>query len=104
MYVTSNNQLHLVAIEPYKIIAWPTPTSDILYVEIDTDTDARAQSITAFDIRLYNEQGNLLRQTTTARDSKAEFNLSNLPNGTYYLHVYDGISKTPEKRQIIVEH
>ena len=30
-------------------------------------------------------------------------NLSTLPVGIYYLHIYDGISSTPEIQQIMVE-
>ena len=32
------------------------------------------------------------------------FNVSALPNGVYYLHIYDGVNNTPEIQQIMVEH
>jgi hypothetical protein len=44
----------------------------------------------------------MVRQTTTA-SSAMQFNVSNLPVGIYYLHIYDGVSPTPEVQQIVVE-
>jgi hypothetical protein len=85
---------------------YPNPVSDILTVEIDTDayrSQQPAQASLIFDVRLYNWQGSLLRQTTT-QDSTVQFNVSNLPNGIYFLHIYDGTNKTPEIHQIIVQH
>ena len=29
---------------------------------------------------------------------------NSLPNGTYYLHIYDGVSEKPIMQQIVVEH
>ena len=57
----------------------------------------------AYDIRLYDSLGNLLRQAT-ATGGKIEFNVTNLPNGIYYLHIYDGVNEKPEMRQIVVQH
>ena len=56
----------------------------------------------SFDVRLYDGQGHLIRQTATKGDD-VRFNVSNLHNGIYYLHVYDGVSEKPEMQQIIVE-
>ena len=39
-----------------------------------------------YDIRLYDGQGNLLRKTS-AEDGMVQFNVSNLPDGNYYLHI-----------------
>lgn len=55
-----------------------------------------------YDIRLYDGQGNLLRQTS-AKDGTVQFNVSNLPDGIYYLHIYDGVSANPEIHQVVVE-
>ena len=49
------------------------------------------------------EKNNLLRQQKT-KGGTVEFNVSGLTDGVYYLHVYDGVSETPEMRQIVVEH
>jgi hypothetical protein len=80
------------------IIAYPNPTGSVLNVEID-----REAIFQTYDIRLYNGQGNLLRQAAS-QGEKVEFNVGSLPNGIYYLHVYDGINEKPEKRQIVVQH
>ena len=56
-----------------------------------------------FDLRLYDGQGNLLRQTKTM-DGKVQFNVSSLPDGTYYLHVYDGVNTKPDIKLIMVKH
>ena len=101
---------------PSIIKAYPNPVSDILTVEIDLEAVARAkaneQTITdgkqlklkdpVYDIRLYDGRGNLLRQATT-KGGAVEFNVSHLIVGVYYLHVYDGVSETPEMLQIVVE-
>jgi len=95
------------------IVFYPNPVADILYIEIDEEaftqfleqnnTDSKSLKISpTFDIRLYDGQGNLLRQATT-KGGSSQFNVSNLPNGIYYLHIYDGISDNIEIWQIMVE-
>jgi len=87
---------------------YPNPASNIVNIEIDTEKYENARNIRginmdpAFDIRLYDRQGNLVRNTTT-KSNKTQLNITGLPSGIYYLHVYDGISKTPEIKQIIVQ-
>lgn len=96
--------------------AYPNPASNILNVEIDQDAYANskvsAQKVTnvktlpstvTYDIRLYDNMGNMLRRTTT-KGGKVEFNVANLPNGIYVLHIYDGSGDKPDMRQIVVEH
>ena len=86
----------------------PNPTDGMLYIEIDADA-AQAMLLTAgkssltFDVRLYDGQGNLLLQQKT-KGGTVEFNVSSLPGGYYYLHVYDGVSSTPLMQQVVVEH
>jgi len=86
--------------------AYPNPVSDILHVIIGQQTIANAKTLNpnpTFDVRLYNAQGNLLRNTTS-KGENVEFNVSNLPNGIYYLHIDDGSSNRPEIQQIVVRH
>ncbi len=96
--------------------AYPNPASNILNVEIDQEAITQAKSMeqtttgakqisiqSTYDIRLYDGQGNLLRQKFT-KGGKVEFNVANLSNGIYYLHIYDGVNEKPEMRQIMVEH
>ena len=90
-------------------IFYPNPASGMVNIKIDTEryenaSNARGVNMDpTYDIRLYNGQGNLVRNTTTKSD-KTQLNLSGLPNGVYYLHVYDGISGKPEVKQIIVQN
>ena len=55
-----------------------------------------------YDIRLYDGLGNLLRQTTS-NGEKTQFNVNGLKNGTYYLHIYDGINDKPKMQQVIIQ-
>ena len=80
---------------------YPNPVSDILNVEIDPPANLKAPP--TYDIRLYDGQGNILRQQK-AQGGTVQFNVSALPDGIYYLHIYDGVSETPEMHQIMVEH
>jgi hypothetical protein len=95
---------------------YPNPASDVLNIEIDVQaaTQARVRQINSsgskplktdpdYDIRLYDGQGNLLRQQDT-KGGTVQFDVTNLSNGIYYLHVYDGVNRKPEIRQIVVEH
>jgi len=83
---------------------YPNPAEDVLYVEIENTESERSQdSSLIYDIRLYDGQGNLLRQSSS-KGGTVQFNLSDLPNGIYYLHTYDGVSKNPYMQQIVVEH
>ena len=90
------------------VSVYPNPTGGTLYIDIDV---AAAQdklppivrNNLAFDVRLYDGYGAMLRNAKT-NGGKIEFNVENLPNGTYYLHIYDGVSSKPEMQQIIVQH
>ena len=82
---------------------YPNPVSDVLYMEIDAD--ALTQSRTSeqvYDVRLLDGQGNMLRQTST-KGGTIHFDVSNLPHGVYFVHVYDGVNPTPEIHQVVVE-
>ena len=81
---------------------YPNPTSDVINIEVGQNDKSKGQTNT-YDIRLLDIQGNLLRQTFT-KGGTVEFNVSNLPDGVYYLHIYDGVSEKPEIHQIMVEH
>ena len=92
--------------------AYPNPVSDILYVEIEqaprsgqNPSGARPSTPDpTFDIRLYDGQGNLVRQTAS-KAGTVQLNVANLPNGLYYLQIYGEKSRRPPQiQQIIVEH
>jgi len=90
------------------VVAFPNPADDILYVSIDADA-AKAQLPTqvnvglTFDVRLYDNRGSLLQQKKT-KGGLIDFNVSNLIDGVYNLHIYNGVNATPEMLQIVVQH
>ena len=82
-------------------IVYPNPVSDVLSININA-SEIESPTGLSFDIRLYDALGNILRQQKP-KDGTIEFNVANLPNGVYYLHIYDGVNEKPEMRQIVVE-
>ncbi|MCL1942445.1 MAG: zinc-dependent metalloprotease [Candidatus Azobacteroides sp.] len=97
--------------------AYPNPVDDVLNIEINGEAGAQIRSMeeqtitgsktilqdATYDIRLYDGMGTLLRRATV-KSGKVEFDVSNLADGIYYLHIYDGINEKPEMTQIIVQH
>ena len=98
------------------VLAYPNPATNILSIEISVELAIQAQLAsqvaagvrggfaisTDFDVRLFDNQGNMVRQTTS-KGGAVQFNVANLPMGIYHLHVHDGVSKEPEVHQIVVE-
>jgi hypothetical protein len=85
----------------------PNPVSDILLVDVDVVSTTSSQSANTqartkqtFNIKLYNNQGFILRQAT-ATSGKIEFDVNNLPEGTYYLHIES--NGEIKKEQIIIK-
>jgi len=105
----STKSISIRRLSPSPIKIYPNPVSDILYVEIDqnvilSNNNSSIQPNLTFDLRLYDSQAMMQRQTTSKGSSTKQFDVSNLPNGIYYLHFYDGISATPEVHKVIVKH
>jgi len=97
-----------ITVGPLLPLFSPNPVSDVLTIDLtETDTDAfGAQTDTErsrseiFDIRLLNSHGMIVRQQRT-QASSIQFDVSNLPEGTYYLHIeHNG---EIEMHQIIVQ-
>ena len=96
---------------------YPNPVSDILHISIDRQAVLRSLSSgktddtepvsdnnsLVFDIRLYSVYGVLMRQTVI-KDGTVEFDVSKLPDGVYYLHIYNGLDDRPDMYQIVVKH
>ena len=88
------------------VSSYPNPVNDVLHLELNSQatTSLQRASAATYEIRLYNQYGIPLRSITITNGSKEQLNVSNLPDGTYFLHIYDGINPVPEKRQIVVKH
>ena len=97
------------------IVVYPNPASDILSVDINVKavnsvkdlyrktngTNANFEPV--FELRLYDMQGKQVR-SATAKSGIVQFDVSKLPNGNYFLHIYDGVDEKPEVRLVIVKH
>ena len=89
--------------------AFPNPVSDILNMNISPDRVAQTKALLqnsarktlSLSIMLYDSFGAKQRETTSAGEN-VSMSVAGLPNGLYFLHVYDGISTTPEIHKIIV--
>jgi hypothetical protein len=81
----------------------PNPVNDILYVDLEKFVHTKNKTSASCDIRLYDSQGKIYRQTK-ATDGTVEFSVSNLPNGIYFLNIYNESISKPETHKIIVKH
>ena len=99
-------QFSMVAMGPSSIIlksiVYPNPVSDNLAIEIESNNGA-GRSLTC-DIRLYDGNGNHLHRSVNSH-RKTEFNVSNLSDGFYYLHIYNADNgELLETKTVIVKH
>ena len=87
--------------------AYPNPVDDVLVVDLDAFAAANpalsSGARVSYDVRLYDGAGNMLQQQR-AGGGTVKFDVLSLPNGFYYLHIYDGVIRTPEIQKIIVQH
>lgn len=83
-------------------IAYPNPANDVLYIEINNSARG-LNGNPAYNIRLYSMLGSMVLSTTT-QNNTVQLNISNLPNGIYFLHVFDGVNSVPAIKQIAINH
>jgi len=86
------------------VIAFPNPVSNVLTIDLTQATtnafENQTTSEAVFNVRLFNAHGMIVRQQRT-KAATIQFDVSNLPEGTYYLHIeHNG---EIEKHQIIVQ-
>ncbi|MDR1370258.1 MAG: T9SS type A sorting domain-containing protein [Dysgonamonadaceae bacterium] len=93
-----------------RAVIYPNPASGTLNVQFNDEAITQRQAVQrvaqvpGFDIRLYDTYG-VLQRRASAESYNVQFNVSNLPNGIYFLHVYDGSgSNPPEVHKVIVKH
>jgi len=83
------------------------PSANRIEVEFDMDTYKQQVNTQvypkapAFDIRMFNIAGILVKQATSSGET-VQLDVSSLPNGAYVIHIYDGISPTPEVHKVQV--
>jgi hypothetical protein len=86
----------------HSALVYPNPVNDVLHIDINLNTVNSRQALT-YEFRLYDSQGTMQRAQNT-RSSTAQIDVSSLPDGIYFLHIYDGVNSTPEVHRIIVKH
>ena len=93
-------------------IVFPNPVNDELVIDFEMNQKAQTSVINRtanISIVLYDNLGFVLRRSRFSHrfsDGKltpVRFSVSNLPEGTYYLHVHDGMNKHPQMHQIVVQ-
>jgi hypothetical protein len=102
----------------YSIHAAPNPVGSTLTVSIEVDEAEYAYwnqrkasvhsgravwSSPVFELRLFNSYGFMVRKITSEKGI-VSIDVSKLPNGFYFLHVYGDDSATPKVEKIIVNH
>ena len=93
---------------PFKV--YPNPADNILYIDVDQQAilaNSPAGSLVnknpVCEFRLFSLMGVIVLQSTSS-SNKVQLNVSNLPDGIYFLHLYDGISGMPEIKQVVIKH
>jgi hypothetical protein len=87
--------------------AYPIPVDNILIVDLDvfaaTNPTLYSGALILFEAHLYDRNGNRLLQQKAGRGI-IQFDVSNFPNGLYFLHIYDGVNSVPVTEKILVHH
>ncbi|MDR1523879.1 MAG: T9SS type A sorting domain-containing protein [Tannerella sp.] len=87
--------------------AYPNPVSDLLNIELDENVIEKlmesglAKGKIDIDIRLYTHSGVLVRNLISS-NKKMQLDVSNLPNGVYFLHVSSVLTQNPDVITVIV--
>lgn len=92
------------------VVAYPSPASQTLFVDFSSIVDQQAEALSSmtaqlkhYDVRLFNIQGALVRTAQSAGE-RVSLDVSGLPGGNYFLHIYDGKGEKPVVQQVIVSH
>ncbi|KQM75240.1 hypothetical protein ASE74_20695 [Pedobacter sp. Leaf216] len=93
-----------------RVAVYPNPTSNEIRIGFQSADQAASSSKVSpdkvgqdFSAKLYNGKGILLREGKTDQFSKeVSLQVSDLPNGTYFVHILEGTQKT--MKQVIIQH
>ncbi|MDD4116224.1 MAG: hypothetical protein PHG27_11645 [Massilibacteroides sp.] len=93
----------------YKV--YPNPVSNVLIIDLASLTEKDIQSIkqnniskTSYDIYLYNLMGSTVKRTKVSDKQQVRMDVTNLPDGYYYLIIDDKSGNESEKQTIIIKH
>ena len=92
----------------YSLI-YPNPASDVLNIVFKQADQQNLENnkTTVQDTRryykLYNSQGVLKRDISNVGQN-TQLNISDLPNGIYYLNIFEDLNAKPDVHTVIIEH
>lgn len=91
-----------------RMVVYPNPSNNELKISY-SDTDktrniaTSTSSIKGFSVKLLSKTGKVLKEGKTTQTTKdITLQVADLPNDTYYLHIYEG--KKVTKRQVVIAH
>lgn len=92
---------------------YPNPANQTLYINLEeqenvvSSTSSRIAKASlaakSYDIRLFNIQGTLVRNIKSS-GGEISLDVSTLPNGNYFLHIYNNQETEPQIHKIIINH
>ncbi|WP_293297227.1 T9SS type A sorting domain-containing protein [Pedobacter sp. UBA4863] len=92
-----------------RMIIYPNPSSTELKVSYIEEkmgankSNSKSLPIRDFSVKLLNQKGKVLKEgKTTATTKNITLQVADIPNGIYYLHIYEG--KKVSKQQVVIAH
>jgi len=95
----------------FSFVASPNPTSNTLNVS-QNSASSQIQANTTnvnggkiskpFSVKLFDQNSKILKSLSSERGDDIAINTSDIPNGTYFLHIFQ--NKETIKKQIIIQH
>ena len=71
---------------------------------LNAASSGQQQSVSgSYELRLFNIQGMLVRSLRVS-DKQTSMDVSGLPDGNYFLHIYHDGLKDPEIHKIVISH
>ena len=90
-------------------VIYPNPSSTELKIKYQAANETYDNSKSSdsnkgpFIVKLLNEKGNVLKERNgKASDTEIVLPVADIPNGIYYLHIYEG--KNVSKQQVVIKH
>lgn len=80
---------------------YPNPANTELKIAYKTETNT--SYVIPFNVKLLNQKGKVLKERKTTNSNKdIVLQVADVPNGIYYLHIFEG--KNVSKQQIVIFH
>lgn len=90
----------------YPYMVYPNPSSNELKISqklVEDVGSAKKMGSNIFSVKLLNEKGKILKAgKVNANSREIVLQVADIPNGIYYLHIYEG--KNVKKQQVVISH